>query len=228
MKIAIIGAGRMGSWLVHELSRDHELGLYDLDPEKARALDSGTVFDGPAGVASFQPDMLINAASLPRTVEAFQEVLPHLPPDCLLVDIASVKGKIPDFYKDCGFRFALFNFSRCSGVRGRPFWATEIFARVSGEVGCPRRDSRRLSIVSLDGFPGVLPPSVRLYPWGARDPFVFTQWCSFASRSSLSKPRSMIFTKNWSRPYFRIAAEIPKLAWVLQCSTHLLSARLTV
>jgi prephenate dehydrogenase len=106
MKIAIIGAGRMGSWLVHELSRDHELGLYDLDPEKVRALDSGMVFDGPAGVASFQPDMLINAASLPRTVEAFQEVLPHLPPDCLLVDIASVKGKIPDFYKDCGFRFA--------------------------------------------------------------------------------------------------------------------------
>ena len=106
MKIAVTGAGRMGSWLVHELSRDHELGLFDLDPAKARAVNAGTVFDGPADIAPFRPDILINAASLPRTVEAFQTVLPYLPPDCLLLDIASVKGKIPDFYKDCGFRFA--------------------------------------------------------------------------------------------------------------------------
>jgi prephenate dehydrogenase len=106
MKIAVIGAGRMGAWFVRELSRGHDIGLYDLDPAKARALNSGTVFDGPADLAPFRSEMLINAVSLPRTIEAFQAVLPYLPPGCLLVDIASVKGRIPDFYKDCGFRFA--------------------------------------------------------------------------------------------------------------------------
>jgi prephenate dehydrogenase len=106
MKIAIMGAGRMGSWLVRELSRNHDVGVQDLDPEKARASAAGTVFAGPADIAPFRPEILINAASLPRTVEVFASVLPHLPPDCLLVDIASVKGKIPDFYRDCGLRWA--------------------------------------------------------------------------------------------------------------------------
>jgi len=106
MKIAIIGAGRMGAWLVRELSRDHNLGLYDLDPEKAPALNAGTVLEGPAGLDAFRPEMLINAASLPRTIEAFEAARPHLPSGCLLVDIASVKGRISDFYKGCGFRFA--------------------------------------------------------------------------------------------------------------------------
>jgi len=106
MKIGILGVGRMGAWLVRELSRAHDLGLYDLDPAKAPALAAGTVFDGPAGLAAFKPDMLINAVSLPRTIDAFQAVLSGLPPGCILVDIASVKGRIPDFYKACGFRFA--------------------------------------------------------------------------------------------------------------------------
>lgn len=106
MKIAVIGAGHMGSWLVRELSRGHDIGLYDLDPAKALALALGTVFAGPADLAPFRPEILINAVSLPRTIEAFQTVLPHLPPGCLLVDIASVKGRIPDYYRDCGFRFA--------------------------------------------------------------------------------------------------------------------------
>jgi prephenate dehydrogenase len=106
MKIAILGTGRMGAWLARELSPTHEIGLYDIDSGKAAGLGVGTVMDEPAGVAAFRPEMLINAVSLPRTVEAFQAVLAGLPPECTLVDIASVKGKIPEFYAACGFRFA--------------------------------------------------------------------------------------------------------------------------
>jgi prephenate dehydrogenase len=106
MKIAIIGAGRMGTWLVRELSRSHGVGVHDLDPTKARASGAAAVFEDPGDLAPFRPDILINAASLPRTIEAYEAVLPHLPPGCILADIASVKGKIPDFYNAHGFRFA--------------------------------------------------------------------------------------------------------------------------
>jgi prephenate dehydrogenase len=106
MNIAILGAGRMGTWLVKELSRSHDVGVHDLDPVKASASGVAAVFESPADLAPFRPDILINAVSLPRTVEAYEAVLPHLPPGCILADIASVKGKIPEFYRDCGFRFA--------------------------------------------------------------------------------------------------------------------------
>jgi prephenate dehydrogenase len=54
----------------------------------------------------FRPELLINAASLVNTLEAFHAATPYLPADCVLADVASVKGELPGYYASCGFRFA--------------------------------------------------------------------------------------------------------------------------
>jgi len=106
MRIAVIGAGHMGSWLIRELVRNHTLGVIDTDAGRALPACQATRLSAYAGLADFRPDMLINAVSLHRTIEAFEAALPHLSPACVLADIASVKGRIPEFYASCGFRFA--------------------------------------------------------------------------------------------------------------------------
>jgi prephenate dehydrogenase len=99
MKIAVIGAGHMGSWLIRELSGRHDVGVYDLDPVRVRKTAPAMGFDSLADLRGFRPDMLINAVSLQRTVEAFEAAAPYLPPGCVLVDIASVKGRIPEYFR---------------------------------------------------------------------------------------------------------------------------------
>ena len=36
MKIVVIGAGKMGSWMVESLCLDYEVGVYDLDKKKLK------------------------------------------------------------------------------------------------------------------------------------------------------------------------------------------------
>lgn len=48
---------------------------------------------------------MINAVSLQYTYDAFNMVLPHLPENCIISDIASVKNDLPEFYKKTGRRF---------------------------------------------------------------------------------------------------------------------------
>ncbi len=105
MRIFILGAGRMGAWLTEELCWDHEVCVSDADPRKLkyfikvrRALELEELRD-------FEPELFINCVTLGATVEAFEKVLPFLPADCLLADIASVKGGIADYYRRSGRRF---------------------------------------------------------------------------------------------------------------------------
>jgi prephenate dehydrogenase len=105
MRIFIMGTGRMGAWLTEELCWNHEVCVYDADPMKLkyfikvrRALDLAEIDD-------FQPELLINCVSLGDTVEAFDRAMPHIPADCLLADIASVKTGFADFYRSSGRRF---------------------------------------------------------------------------------------------------------------------------
>jgi prephenate dehydrogenase len=53
----------------------------------------------------FAPEILINAVSLENTIEAFESAEPHLPKDCIISDVASVKGPIVEYYRKCPFRF---------------------------------------------------------------------------------------------------------------------------
>ena len=49
--------------------------------------------------------MVINAVTLKATIPAFEKVIPHIPDNCILSDIASVKTGMKEFYDKCGFKY---------------------------------------------------------------------------------------------------------------------------
>jgi prephenate dehydrogenase len=106
MRIAVIGAGKMGAWLAGQLSPEHALALYDRDAGRARAVPGVRALERLEELRAFEPELLVNAVPLVATLAAFDEVLPFLPRGCVLADIASVKGDIPAWYEKSGFRFA--------------------------------------------------------------------------------------------------------------------------
>lgn len=109
MKIAILGAGHMGSWLAKELSAENEIALHSRTQEKAQkiagALKNAAALSALSGLEKFNPGLLINAVSLQNTLEAFESALPHIPKECVIADVASIKTGIPEYYSKCGHRF---------------------------------------------------------------------------------------------------------------------------
>ena len=99
MRILILGAGKMGSFFADVLSFDHELAVFDTDPQKLRFTYNTVRISNPEEVANFDPDLVINAATVKYTIEAFKTVIPYLRKDCIISDIASVKTGLEDFYK---------------------------------------------------------------------------------------------------------------------------------
>jgi prephenate dehydrogenase len=100
-----MGAGHMGAWLVEEFCLDHDVAVYDTDRRKLKYFFNVKRLLELAEVKEFEPELLINAVTLPNVYKAFSDVLPHLPEDCILSDIASVKTGIHDYYKNLGKRF---------------------------------------------------------------------------------------------------------------------------
>ena len=105
MRILILGAGKMGSFFSDLLSFDHDVAVYDPNPEKLRFTYNVQRFSDPAEINAFNPEMVINAATVKYTIPAFEAVLPHLSTGCILSDIASVKTGLPEFYASCGHPF---------------------------------------------------------------------------------------------------------------------------
>ncbi len=105
MNICILGAGKMGSWLVKQLSAEHTVSVFDSDTKKSQALTGVRVLTDIDQIRNSSPQLLLNCVSLQNTVESLHAVIPLLPKDCLLSDIASVKGTLPAFYREAGFRF---------------------------------------------------------------------------------------------------------------------------
>ena len=81
----------MGSFFCDLLSFDHQVAIYDHDPRRLRFTYNCRRFSTLDEVDDFNPDLVINAATVKYTIEAFRQVLPHLRPDAILSDIASVK-----------------------------------------------------------------------------------------------------------------------------------------
>ena len=100
-----MGAGKMGTFMTDVLCMKHEVALFDKQPERLRFVFNTRRMTTLDEVRDFAPEMLINCVSLNHTFDAFTEVLPFLPADCLLSDIASVKTGLPEFYAKCGHRF---------------------------------------------------------------------------------------------------------------------------
>ena len=105
MKICIMGAGKMGMFLADTLCMDHDVAVYARRPEKLRYCLNTRRFVTMDEIEAFDPDLLINAVTIKNTLSAFEEVLPHLRPSCMLSDIASVKTGLPEFYAQCGHPF---------------------------------------------------------------------------------------------------------------------------
>lgn len=82
MKILILGAGKMGSFFCDLLSFDHEVAVYDPDPARLRFTFNALRFSSPDEIADFAPRLVINAATVKHTIDAFRRVLPMLPPRC--------------------------------------------------------------------------------------------------------------------------------------------------
>jgi prephenate dehydrogenase len=105
MRIAIVGAGNMGSWLVESLCLDYEVGVYDVDRSKLKYFFNTRKFLYYEEIMDFSPDILINAVSLDRTKALYDEIVSYLPGDCILADITSVKSGLADYYAKLGRRF---------------------------------------------------------------------------------------------------------------------------
>lgn len=90
----------MGSFFADVLSFEHEVAVLDTDPKRLRFIYNTLRMTNPAEVADFAPELVINAATLKYTIPAFENVLPYLPPTCILSDIASVKTGLEEFYKE--------------------------------------------------------------------------------------------------------------------------------
>ena len=96
----------MGSFFSDLLSFDHQVAMYDTDARKLRFTYNVERFSSLDEVDAFNPDLVINAATVRYTIEAFKAVTPHLNnPHCILSDIASVKTGLPEYYANCGFEF---------------------------------------------------------------------------------------------------------------------------
>lgn len=102
MKILIMGAGKMGSFFIDLLSFDHEVAAYEKDPKRLRFTYNCQRFQTLEEVRDFKPQLVINAVTVKYTLAAFREVMPYLPSDCIVSDIASVKTGLKDFYGQCG------------------------------------------------------------------------------------------------------------------------------
>ncbi len=109
MRIAVIGAGNMGGWIAKELAkRGNPVAVYDIDAQKSKKLGEITgitALSWIGGLKEFAPEMLVNAVNLKKTIEVFEEVCEFIPKECILADVASIKGEIPAYYSGCGFRF---------------------------------------------------------------------------------------------------------------------------
>ena len=105
MKILIMGAGKMGSFFIDLLSIDHEVAVYERDPKRMRFTYNCQRFTSLDEVSDFKPELVINAVTLKYTIPVFEQVIPHLPKECIISDIASVKTDLKEFYEQTGMRY---------------------------------------------------------------------------------------------------------------------------
>lgn len=92
----------MGSFFCDLLSFEHEVAVYDPDPQRLRFTFNAQRFSSLDEIDTFEPNLVINASTVKYTIDAFRQVLPHLPKNCIISDIASVKTGLPEFYAECG------------------------------------------------------------------------------------------------------------------------------
>ena len=79
MRILILGAGKMGSFFTDLLSFQHETAVYDIDPKRLRFVYNTCRFTTLDEIREFAPELVINAATVKYTIEAFKKSFLHSP-----------------------------------------------------------------------------------------------------------------------------------------------------
>lgn len=105
MRICVLGAGKMGTWLTDALCLQHEVAVFDPNRERLRYVFNTQRLTSFEEISAFAPELLINCVTLQYTIQSFKDVLPYIPENCILSDIASVKTGFYDYYKSTGRRF---------------------------------------------------------------------------------------------------------------------------
>lgn len=105
MKILVLGAGKMGTFLTDVLCIQHEVALFDTDPRRLRFVFNTLRMTEYEEIRAFEPELVINCVTLKYTIDAFRKVVPYLPKNCIISDIASVKTGIQDYYETTGMRY---------------------------------------------------------------------------------------------------------------------------
>ena len=95
----------MGSFFTDVLSFEHECAVYEIDAKRMRFLYNTQRFTTMQEIEEFQPELVINAVTLKYTLTVFDQILPHLPKDCIISDISSVKTGFKEYYEGTGFRY---------------------------------------------------------------------------------------------------------------------------
>ena len=95
----------MGSFFTDILSFQHETAVFDVNPHQLRFVYNTYRFTTLEEIKDFEPELVINAVTVKYTLDAFRQVLPVLPKDCIISDIASVKTGLKKFYDESGFRY---------------------------------------------------------------------------------------------------------------------------
>jgi prephenate dehydrogenase len=105
MRILVLGAGKMGTFLTDVLCFQHEVALFDTDAHRLRFVFNTLRMTKYDEITAFAPELLINCVSLKNTIDAFKTVMPYLPGNCILSDIASVKTGLKEFYEASGRKY---------------------------------------------------------------------------------------------------------------------------
>ena len=93
MRILILGAGKMGTFLTDVLSFQHETAVFDTDPQKLRFVYHTYRFTNIDEIREFNPELVINAVTLKYTFDAFDLVLPALSRDCIISSLGNLSSE---------------------------------------------------------------------------------------------------------------------------------------
>jgi len=105
MKILVLGAGNMGAFFIDTLCLEYDVAVYDTNIERMKYLFRTRRIEKLDQISEFNPDLLINAASLQYTKDAFNAVLPYISEQCIISDITSVKNGLSAYYSTLKHKF---------------------------------------------------------------------------------------------------------------------------
>ncbi len=108
IRILLAGLGRMGELFYHLLKETDEIEsikVYDIDKSKLKLIEPKDTITKLSDIEKFNPNIIINASPLKYSIQAYEMLLPYTSDKIVLVDIASVKVYLKNFYLENNFSF---------------------------------------------------------------------------------------------------------------------------